>query len=172
MFRGLLSVVAAAGLWTGASQAATFNGETVTIFQYFEDNLPHQREWGKREVAAGEGIFLEFYTIDLLHDLVRLTLDENRFFLQNRGRNGLVIQDTYDLLPAFGSLTIFQNGFDREPAVTVSENELIFDFSEAGDNIAVSATWAVQAVPLPATLPLMLAGFGVAGVMLRRRRKS
>lgn len=198
----MMSFLLAGALALPASlaQAATFSGQDVTLFHFYANNSyqpgplddPKITVTGKGVFKAGPGIVLSddrrydwdapYYTIDLVGDRITIDLFDTSFgtngdlpayFIQNNGRNGLVLQDTFDVLPDFSALTLIANDFDYDPLVSVTANQLVFDFSSAGDNRGAAATWAVTtAVPLPATLPMLLAAGGSLALMRRRRSKS
>lgn len=190
MFKRFSAVLMSLVLTAGVAQAATFNGQTVTLFHYFENTSynpgpndePKIWEWGRGDYVAGPRMTLfndpyAYYYIDLVGNTLTIDLFDDGWgsdgttpatFAQNRGRNGLVLQDTMDVLPDFTALNLLSNGFSGTPLVSVSANELIFDFNGAGNDGGASATWSVHVVPVPATLPMMLAGIGLFAWIRRR----
>lgn len=173
---GAVLALAAAGAAAPAS-AALLDGKTLQMEYLYPDlssvYVPAQDVTGG---APGVTIFIgSNFTVTLGDHTINARDDDFVGGYYNPTMfNGLHIWDAYDTVADFTGVSLFHNqypGFDMS-RVTFDANNIFINFT--GLNFAVNPSeleiGVAGGAPEAATWAMMIAGFGLAGATLRRRR--
>lgn len=161
--------------------AATLVGETVGIDYIFgpdENSVLVDDGNGNFVVGAGaETSYFGNLEVDVSGNQLTINSLRDADFQSVEAFNGLRISDVLGAFGDFLSISLVSSDFIA-PLLSFDAENLYVNFAgsgftEQGEQVVINFTVAdsVAAVPLPASLPLLLAGVG-GFAALRRRRKA
>ena len=173
----LASLVAVAQFAASAVHAATLDGQSLTI--EFVQNNGGEVVFDPQTAVVGAGVEASFFqslNVDVSGDIISIIAFGSSSF-GNIPFNGWRITDTNGTIDAFSALTLLPGGDFPEATFSVSADEILLNFNETGSFVAGDTAefrvsfGPVGTVPLPAGLPLLLAGLGGLGLLAKRRRQ-
>lgn len=174
----ILAAAAVTAACVTSANAATFDGQTLTI-EFFQNNSGTESVLNPQTGVVGTGVEASFFNVldvDVSGDIISI-IGTNPSSFSDILFNGWRIRDTNGTIDAFSDITLLPgNGFAGATAST-TDDEILINFNKTGPFSAgevamfqVSFGQSVPAVPLPAGLPLMIGGLAVLGLARRRKR--
>ncbi len=182
-FAKLAAAALLAGVIAPASaSAAVLDAADIHAGWRFSDISSPYKSYGNSTVGAGleysnvnvDGVI--FFDINLADTSITVNFRPSAASLNLASFNGLFITDLASLFPALSVSSVVASGIsflDSDVIFTADGFGLNFqgDSFENGGSVTVNFASSTAAVPLPAAMPLLLAGLGAIGA-LRLRRKT
>jgi hypothetical protein len=154
---------------TTASASTILHGTQLSFHHEYNGN-----QFWAQDFTVGAGVDVTvgpYYTIDIEDD--QLTFEMGPWnFTQNNGFNGFVIRDLLNNAPSFLSASLISSSFPGQPGITITEDEIRFDFSTTGSTANGTAVFEFEIAPVPLTSSLAFMAMGIGGFAVVRRRQK